>query len=161
MLANYLKQFFLIGLYCLVNSNPYLIQHNSYYRQNSPVSFYPDNYFVSQSRQTQSYAIPRSSNYQKRTIQQREKPYRMWTYQQNNLHRWNNNPANFYTTSANRQYNENQQVQSESFDRPIYRKQNHVKKLNNNAISYQKKYEFLESKKKKSQPACKASNEGK
>lgn len=155
MLQNYLHQIVLIGLYCLVNSNPYLIQHNSYYRQNNPAFYYPDNYYVSQSRQVQSYAVPKwSSNYQKVAVQQPQN-YGLWSYQQNNPHRW---PLSNY---AGQFIDQNQQVQSESFNRPIiYRKQNQIKKASN-AVSYNKKMDFFESKKKKNQPVCKRPGEGK
>lgn len=134
MFQFYFHQFILIGLICLVNSNPYLF-HNTYYSQ-SPSFYYPqDNYFVSQSRQVQSYAIPKwSSNHQKRNVQ-RPQNYRVWAYQQNNLHRWPLRSAYFNEP--------NQQVQSETYNRPIYRKhQNHIKK-STDSVSYQKKMEFL------------------
>lgn len=133
MFQSSLHQLVLIGLYCLVNSNPYLY-HNTYYSQ-SPAFYYPqDPYFVSQSRQVQSYAIPKwsSSNHQKRTV--RPQNYRVWSYQHNNLHRW---PV------ANSYYgDQNQQVQSESYNRPIYRKQNPVKK-SLGSVNHQKKIDFL------------------
>lgn len=115
-----------------------MVQQNTFYRQ-TPAFYYPDSYFASQSRHVQSYAIPASfskysdsSNYQRKVAVQ---PYRVWAYRQNNVHRW--------PTIASNTFNEqNQQVQSESYNRPIYRKQNHLKKTNN-AVSYHKKFEFL------------------
>lgn len=168
MLQNYLHSLVLIGLCCLatcdyLNSNPFLI-HNSYYRQNNPAFYYPDKYYVSQSRQMQSYAVPKyaASNYQKVAVKQSVKQpqtYRVWAYQNKNLHRW---PAS--NSFARSQYaaDLNQQVQSESYNRPTYRRQNQIKK-SNSAVSYQKKMDFLDAKKKKAQPAsvCKRPGEGK
>ena len=169
MFQNYLHALILFGLCCLansdyLNSNPYLI-HNSYYRQNNPAFYYPDNYYVSQSRQVQSYAVPKysPSNYQKVTVKQAVKQpqtYRVWAYQHKNLHRW---PAS--NSFARSQYADlNQQVQSESFNRPTYRRQisnqNQIKKAAS-TVSYQKKMDFLDAKKKKSsQPVCKRPGEG-
>lgn len=164
MLHNCLNAFILIGLCCLanadyLNSNPHLI-HSSYYRQNNPAFYYPDNYYVSQSRQVQSYAVPKysASNYQKVAVKSAVKQpqtYRVWAYQHKNLHRW---PAS--NSFARSQFADLNQ-QSESYNRPTYRRQNQIKK-SASTVSYQKKMDFLDAKKKKSsQPVCKRPGEGK
>lgn len=180
MLPTFLHQLILVGLCCLVtgdylSSNPYLI-HSSYYRQNNPAFYYPDKYYVSQSRKVQSYAVPKyaaASNYQKVAVKPSAKQvvkqavkqpqtYRVWAYQAKNVHRW---PAS--NSFARSQYDLNQQVQSESYNRPTYRRTNQIKsdfiKKSNSAVSYQKKIDFLDAKKKKAQPAsvCKRPGEGK